>query len=173
MKTIVNLILISIILSCQSLYAQANQKNRVIVLTDIEADPDDTQSMVRLLFYSNEIDIKGLIATTSVWKKTSVAPGSIIKIIQAYANVQPDILKHEAGFPSAEALLILVKQGLPKYGMLGVGDGKDSQGSDWIIKVLKKMTSDLYGYLSGEASIPLLRHCIRLKILKQKEKLKN
>ncbi len=138
MKTIVNLILISIILSCQSLYAQANQKNRVIVLTDIEADPDDTQSMVRLLFYSNEIDIKGLIATTSVWKKTSVAPGSIIKIIQAYANVQPDILKHEAGFPSAEALLILVKQGLPKYGMLGVGDGKDSQGSDWIIKVLEE-----------------------------------
>jgi hypothetical protein len=31
-----------------------------------------------------------------------------------------------------------VKQGLPKYGMLGVGDGKDSEGSDWIIKVLEE-----------------------------------
>jgi hypothetical protein len=117
---------------------KAIQKNRVIILTDIEADPDDTQSMVRLLLYSNEIDIKGLIATTSVWKKTSVAPESIKKIIQAYGKVQPNLLKHEAGFPDAEALLRLVKQGLPKYGMQGVGDGKDSQGSDWIIKVLEE-----------------------------------
>lgn len=27
--------------------------------------------------------------------------------------------------------------GLPKYGMAGVGEGKDSQGSDWIIQTLK------------------------------------
>lgn len=47
-------------------------------------------------------------------------------------------MKHEAGFPSAEDLLVLVKQGLPKYGMLGVGDGNDSPGSDWIIKILKE-----------------------------------
>jgi 5S rRNA maturation endonuclease (ribonuclease M5) len=118
--------------------AQANQRNRVIILTDIEADPDDTQSMVRLLLYSNEIDIKGLIATTSVWKKTSVAPESIKKIIQAYGKVQPNLMKHEAGFPSAAALLMLVKQGLPKYGMQGVGEGKDSEGSEWIIKVLEE-----------------------------------
>jgi hypothetical protein len=116
----------------------ANQKHRVIILTDIEADPDDTMSLVRLLLYSNEIDIKGFIATTSCWKKTSVAPGSIKKVIQAYGKVQPNLLKHEAGFPPAEALLKLVKQGLPKYGMRGVGDGKDSEGSDWIIKVLEE-----------------------------------
>jgi hypothetical protein len=126
------------ILFAQSLYAQVNQKNRVIILTDIEADPDDTQSLIRLLLYSNEIDIKGLIATTSVWKKTSVAPESIKKIIQDYGNVQPNLTKHEVGFPSEETLLMLVKQGLPKYGMLGVGDGNDSQGSDWIIKVLEE-----------------------------------
>jgi hypothetical protein len=113
-------------------------KHRLIVLSDIEADPDDTQSFVRLLLYSNEIDIEGLIATTSVWKKTSVAPESIIKIIQAYGKVQPNLLKHEAGFPNTEDLLIKVKQGLPKYGMLGVGDGNDSQGSDWIINVLEE-----------------------------------
>ncbi len=35
-------------------------KNRVIILSDIEADPDDTQSFVRLLLNSNEIDIKGM-----------------------------------------------------------------------------------------------------------------
>ena len=138
MKNILMLIFILISMPFQVLCAHANQKNRVIILTDIEADPDDTQSLIRLLLYSNEIDIKGLIATTSVWKKTSVAPESIKKIIQAYGKVQPNLMKHEAGFPSAAALSMLVKQGLPKYGMQGVGEGKDSEGSEWIIKVLEE-----------------------------------
>ena len=138
MRTIFSLIIFSLMLFSQSLFAQANQKNRVVILTDIEADPDDTESMVRLLLYSNEIDIEGLIATTSVWQKNRVAPESIKKIIQAYGKVQPNLIKHEAGFPEAETLSMKVKQGLPKYGMLGVGDGKDSEGSDWIIKVLEE-----------------------------------
>lgn len=117
---------------------KSNEQHRLIVLSDIEAEVDDTESFVRLFLYSNEIDIKGIIATTSVWKKTSVAPESIVKLIQAYGKVQPNLLKHEVGFPDAQALLSLVKQGVPKYGMLGVGDGKDSQGSDWIIKVLEE-----------------------------------
>lgn len=118
--------------------AQDVQKHRVIILTDIEADPDDTQSMVRLLLYSNMIDIEGLVATTSVWKKTSVAPESIRKIIRAYGKVQPNLLKHEDGFPEPASLLSKVKQGLPEYGMPGVGNGQDSEGSDWIINVLEK-----------------------------------
>ncbi len=127
-----------IFLSLNSIFGQNNQKNRVIILTDIEADPDDTQSLVRLLLYSNQIDIKGIIATTSCWLKSEVNPESIKKVVLAYGRVQPNLLKHEAGFPSEEALLKLVKKGLPKYGMLGVGDGKDSEGSDWIIKVLEE-----------------------------------
>ncbi len=113
------------------------KNHRMIVLSDIEAEVDDTESFVRLMLYSNKIDLKGLIATTSVWKRTSVAPEAIKKIIYAYGKVQPNLLKHEAGFPSEESLLAFVKQGLTKYGMLGVGDGKDSEGSDWIIKVLE------------------------------------
>jgi hypothetical protein len=138
MKAISVLIIFILLLISQIIYGQTNQKNRVIILTDIEADPDDTQSMVRLLLYANEIDIKGLIATTSVWQKTKVAPESIKKIIQAYGKVQPNLNKHEADFPDAEALLIKVKQGLAKYGMQGVGDGNDSEGSDWIIKILEE-----------------------------------
>ncbi|HJS53847.1 MAG TPA: nucleoside hydrolase-like domain-containing protein [Chitinophagaceae bacterium] len=118
--------------------AQTYQKSRLIILSDIEAEVDDTESFIRLLLYSNDIDIKGLIATTSVWKKTSVAPESIKELIEAYGKVQPNLLKHEAHFPSAEALMKLVKGGLPKYGMEGVGKGKDSEGSDWIIKVLEE-----------------------------------
>ncbi|MCW8850942.1 MAG: DUF1593 domain-containing protein [Melioribacteraceae bacterium] len=133
----ITFLLISLLLLSHSLIAN-NQNNRVIVLTDIEADPDDTQSLVRLLLYSNQIDIKGIIATTSCWHKNMVNPESIEKVINAYNEVQPNLIKHEKGFPKAEDLLKLVKQGLPKYGMLGVGDGQDSEGSEWIIKILEE-----------------------------------
>jgi hypothetical protein len=121
----------------KSASSQTSLKNRVIILSDIEADPDDTQSFVRLLLYSNQIDIKGMIATTSVWQKTRVAPAPIKKIIQAYKTVQLNLNKHEPGFPDAAELLLIVKQGFPKYGMQGVGKGQNSEGSDWIIKILE------------------------------------
>jgi len=116
--------------------AQDIQKNRVIILTDIENEPDDSQSLIRLVLYSNVIDIKGIIATTSVHMKNEVHPESIQGIIQAYEKVQPNLLKHEADFPDAGTLLKVVKSGLPEYGMSGVGEGKDSEDSEWIIKVL-------------------------------------
>ncbi|MBN2020277.1 MAG: DUF1593 domain-containing protein, partial [Sedimentisphaerales bacterium] len=116
---------------------QPGKPHRLVVLTDIEADPDDTQSLVRLLLYSNEVNIQGLIATTSIHKQTSVAPESIRNVIHAYAIVHDNLLKHDANYPTAESLLALVKQGLPEYGMKGVGDDKDSEGSDWVIKILE------------------------------------
>jgi hypothetical protein len=114
------------------------QKHRLIVLTDIGSDPDDTESMCRLLLYSNVIEIEGIVATTSTWKRTSVSPELIRAVIRAYGKVQGNLLKHEPGFPTATALESLVKNGLPKYGMEGVGAGKDSEGSEWIIQTLEK-----------------------------------
>ena len=122
-------------------FAQNSPKHRLIVLTDIEADPDDSQTLIRLLLYSNQIDIEGLVATTSVHQKSRVAPETIRKIIAAYDKVQPNLLKHEPGFPAAQELLQLVKQGLPVYGMEGVGKDKDSEGSEWILKTLQKNDS--------------------------------
>jgi hypothetical protein len=113
-------------------------KKRLVVLTDIEADPDDAQSLVRLLLYSNDIDIEALIATTSTHQKQRVAPETIRRIVGAYGKIQPNLLKHEKGFPSAQSLLAIVRQGIPVYGMDGVGQGKDSEGSDFIIQVLER-----------------------------------
>jgi hypothetical protein len=128
---------ILLFLTANFVCGQSIQKNRTIILTDIEADPDDTQSLVRLLLYSNEIDIEGIIATTSCWMPDNVHQESINKVIQAYEKVQSNLKKHHPGFPEARALYPLVKAGLPKYGMKGVGEGMDSEGSDWIIKILE------------------------------------
>lgn len=124
--------------------AQHNQgssvqnRNRVLVLTDMGADPDDEESLVRLLLYSNEIDIEGIVATTSCWQQNRIRPDFIATILNAYEKVQPNLLKHESGYPTADALRAVAKEGLPKYGMQGVGEGMDSEGSEWIIHVLEK-----------------------------------
>jgi hypothetical protein len=118
-------------------YGQTIQKNRTIILTDIEADPDDTQSLVRLFLYSNEIDIEGIVATTSCWMTDKIHPNSITRVIQAYEKVQPNLKKHHPDFPEAKTLYPIIKKGLPKYGMKGVGEGMDSEGSEWIIKILE------------------------------------
>ncbi|MEQ9302277.1 MAG: DUF1593 domain-containing protein [Marinoscillum sp.] len=134
MKT---LTILWIVLGALQLSAQNAETNRVIVLTDIEADPDDTQSLVRLLLYANEIEIKGIVATTSCWLQNEIHPESIKRVVQAYEQVQPNLLKHHKDFPQAETLYPLIKKGLPVYGMKGVGEKKDSEGSDWIIKTLE------------------------------------
>ena len=125
-------------LSLNILLGQDIHKNRVIVLTDIEAEPDDTQSLIRLLLYSNEIDIEGLIATTSCWMKDQVHPHSITKVIKAYGQVQPNLTKHHSDFPTAQSLYALVKEGLPRYGMESVVEGMDAEGSEWSIGTLEK-----------------------------------
>lgn len=125
----------------QILFSQSFEKNRMIVLTDIEADADDAQSLVRLFLYANQIDIQGLVATTSTHQKNNIFPQSIVNIIEGYSKVQSNLLLHEPGYPSADALLKLIKSGQAGYGMSMVGKDKDTEGSDWIIKVLEQKDS--------------------------------
>src|SRR5690242_1228189 len=93
------------------------EKQRVVVMTDIANEPDDQMSMVRFLVYSNQFDVEGLIATTSTWMKRTVRPDVIRSLIDAYEQVQPNLLKHAPGFPAAAALRPLVVSGQPTYGM--------------------------------------------------------
>ena len=113
-------------------------KPRVIVLTDITNEPDDEESMVRFLVYSNEYDVEGLIATTSVWLRDKVRPENIRERIEAYGKVRDNLLKHAPGYPTTEHLLSVTKAGLPEFGMEGVGPGKDSEGSRHIIDVIDR-----------------------------------
>ena len=109
-------------------------KPRIIVLTDIANEPDDQMSMVRLIVYSNQFDVEGLVATTSTWMRNRVRPDVIQSVIDAYAEVRPNLLKHQPGFPEAAALKALVVPGQPAYGMNAVGPALRSAGSDLILE---------------------------------------
>ena len=72
----------------------AEDKPRVIVLTDIENEPDDAESLVRFLTYSNQFDVEGIIATTSVWLRDKTAEWRIHEILEAYKGLRRIRLDH-------------------------------------------------------------------------------
>jgi hypothetical protein len=95
-------------------------------------------SMVRFLVYANQWDVEGLVATTSIHQRDRVAPERIRRIVEAYGKVRDNLELHERGFPTAELLLARVSEGLPAYGMNGVGEGKDSPGSEMLIRAIDR-----------------------------------
>lgn len=110
---------------------------RLLVLTDIGGDPDDQQSLVRLLVHANEFEVEGLVASASgtpgELKARVTQPRLIRETIAAYALVWTNLNKHAPGFPSAESLLAVVKSGNPNRGRDFIGAGHDTEGSRWII----------------------------------------
>lgn len=118
--------------------AQAPAKPRVLVLTDIGNEPDDSESFVRLLLYANELDIEGLVATTSTWQRGKVQPQLLRERIDAYGKVVDNLNQHAAGYPAAAQLRGAVRSGSPLYGMAGVGDGKDTDGSRLIVAAVDR-----------------------------------
>ena len=107
---------------------------RVIVISDIGNEPDDQMSFVRLLLYSNEFDIEGMIAATSTWQKTATHPETMHALIHAYSEVRGNLLLHANGWPSAEDLNALVFTGQAGYGMAATGPDKMSPGAEMILR---------------------------------------
>jgi hypothetical protein len=126
-------------------FAQAHSKResdtykpRIINTTDLGADPDDEQSMVRQLVCANEFDIEGLIVSTGCWKKSQSNTKMLDKIVDAYGKVLSNLRVHAEGYPSVEYLRSISVMGQQGYGMSDVGDGKDSPGSGLIIGSVDK-----------------------------------
>ncbi len=109
-------------------------KQRVFVLTDISNEPDDEESMVRFLVYSNEYDVEGLVATTSTWLRNGTQEDLIRRQIAAFGQVRENLLKHSPGYPTTEQLLAVTCTGQPSYGMEAVGAGKSTAGSKLLIQ---------------------------------------
>lgn len=130
--------LVLLALSASSVHAQTGNKPRIWVLTDIENEPDDAQSLIRFLTYSNQFDVEGLVATTSVHQPDKTASWRIREIVEAYSRVRDNLEKHESGWPGAEYLLSVIYEGLPAYGMDAVGEGMDSSGSEALIAAVDR-----------------------------------
>jgi hypothetical protein len=113
-------------------------KPRILVLTDISNEPDDEESLVRFLVYSNEYDVAGLVATTSTHLKTGTREDLIRAQLDAFEQVRANLLAHATGFPTAAELRAVTATGQTAYGMQAVGSGKDTAGSKLIIDAVDK-----------------------------------
>ena len=114
---------------------------RVIILSDIGNEPDDQMSLVRLLLYSNELDIEALIASTSTWQKTTIHPETMHALVAAYGKVRPNLLLHAKGWPEATYLDSRISSGQTAYGMAATGTDKLSDGAKAIIQANDKSDS--------------------------------
>ena len=120
--------------------ANSSQKPRIIVTSDGEID--DQCSMIRFLLYANEWDIEGIITSSSQyhWQGKSW-PGDdwINPYLDGYAKVYPNLVKHDAGYPTPEYLRERTVLGNVK------AEGEmteETAGSDLIMKVLLDQTDD-------------------------------
>jgi hypothetical protein len=109
-------------------------------------------SLVRLLLYSNEIDIEALVASTSTWQKTAVHPETMRALIQAYKLSRPNLLQHAKGWPSAEDLDSRVFTGQRGYGMAATGPEQHSEGAEAIIRAAGHDSRPLWICIWGGAN---------------------
>ncbi len=120
-------------------------KPRLLVLTDMSSlesgvrEPDDAQSMIRLMLYTNEFDVEGLIASSNMRHGQTVRPELIRQIVDAYEKVLPNLRLHRPDYPPADQLRRVIKSGQPVADQdipvfESIGKGKDTEGSEWIIQ---------------------------------------
>ncbi|MGH8019212.1 MAG: DUF1593 domain-containing protein [Opitutaceae bacterium] len=114
----------------------------LIVTTDIGGDPDDQQSMRRLLLYANEFDIRGLIASASgtpgELEHATTSPGLIHEIIDDYARVQSNLRGHDSAYPPADALRAIVASGSPERAVSDIGEEGSTEGSRLIVRTVEQ-----------------------------------
>src|SRR3954449_1019486 len=82
---------------------------RILISTDIGGtDPDDNQSMIHFLMYSNRFNTEGLISSPSYGHGSKQ---NILAMIALYQKDLPKLQNHEKGFPSPDSLRAICKQG--------------------------------------------------------------
>ena len=113
------------------------------------SDPDDIQSMIRLLLYANDLEIEALVASAGTLADVA-RKQNILDVLDIYEQIQPNLIKHDTRYPTAGTLRSVTWQGLdgtwgsPHFGRPGkpidrlLGKGKDTEASDAIIRVVDK-----------------------------------
>ena len=137
--------------------AKSDLKPRLVVCTDIapaDVEPDDMESMVRLMAYADLFEIEALI--TSVGWNCDPYPKEwaqyLQRVIEAYRKDVPKLMKRseqksflplekengrqQIGYwPSADYLKSRAVMGSERGGIKVIGEGNDSQGSDLLIRL--------------------------------------
>ena len=157
-KLMALLLLCSLGVSAQMMPREKERKPRLVVLTDIapgNIEPDDMESMVRLMAYADQVEIEGLI-TTIGWNCDPYPvewADSLLRVIDAYEKDVPNLMKRsgqktfrplaeESGsqtigyWPSAAYLSSRVAMGSVRAGIGVIGAANRSAGSDLIVRLV-------------------------------------
>jgi Protein of unknown function (DUF1593) len=140
---------LAVVVTAPDPISQMTERPRLIVLTDISsltagiAEPDDGQSLIRLMLYANEFDIEGLIATSNLRHGPRTRPDLIWRVVDAYGRVQTNLRMHDPRYPAAGVLRDRIKAGQPVAGPQvpieeSIGEGKDTEASEWIIRAVDR-----------------------------------
>ncbi len=164
-------LLVAVLAVCAPATA-ADVKPRVIVVSDIGNEPDDSESLVRFLLYANQLDAEGFVASTSTWQREIIHPEMMYERIDGYEKVLPNLRAHDKAYPDAATLRALVKKGQPHYGMSHVGDGFDTEGSDWIIKQADKPDPRPLWILNWGGSVDLAQALYKVRKTRTPEQVK-
>lgn len=136
------LIFYLLLFSVSFIQAQSRlERPRLLVLTDIGGDPDDKQSLRRLMLYTNEFRIEGIVATaTQGFIGERLPPGKykicedlIYEIIDDYDSVYHNLLLHNENYPHPSVLRKVVKGGQTNRGIDFLKPGLSTSGSRHII----------------------------------------
>jgi hypothetical protein len=90
----------------------------VLIETDAGGDPDDEQSLVRFLLYTNEWDVEGIIANRPLARDgENLNPertglGIVQRLVRAYGECYPKLVQHDPRYPEPSDLL---KRTVPGY----------------------------------------------------------
>lgn len=133
MKLYFRALFLSIVVVAAQAVAGAAERPRLAVLTDIGGDPDDQQSLVRLMVYANEFEIELLLAsaagTPGELKEAVTRPDLIREIVEAYGIVRPNLVRRAANWPAVESLRERIVSGNPRRGRGHIGADHDTEGS--------------------------------------------
>jgi hypothetical protein len=131
------IIFFSLCISSYKLFAQLPTplKPRILISTDIGcSDPDDNQSMIHLLMYSDKFNIEGLVSSPGTGKGRKE---EIFRMIDLYEKDFPKLEKHQKELASPNYLRSITKQG--DFGKNTFeGYSTSTEGSNWIVQCAKK-----------------------------------
>ena len=72
-------------------FALAQPLTRLVVMTDIGGDPDDQQSLVRLLVHADQFELEGLLTSSRLEHGQDTQPELIHQQINAYEQVYKNL----------------------------------------------------------------------------------